>query len=76
MEIFSRVRYKNAFWASSSLLNVTYQQSEWSDSRTRSHPIGETGQWLLLRNKSKISFSVASNGTLRKIIIQRFRVGR
>jgi len=56
-------------------LNVTYQQSEVPDSKTLSQATDCTGQCSFI-NKSETSFSVASNGTSRKIIIQRFRVGR
>ena len=56
-------------------MNVTYQQSEIPDSKALSQATAGTGQ-CSFKNKSDTSFSVASNGTLRNIIIQRFRVGR
>jgi hypothetical protein len=56
-------------------LNVIYQQSDVPDSKALSQATAGTGQ-CSFKNKSDTSFSVASNGTSRKIIIQRFRVGR
>jgi hypothetical protein len=74
METFSLVKYKKAFCASSSLLKVIYQQSDVAEFKALSQATAGTGQ-CSFKNKSDTSFSVASNGTSRKIIIQRLRVG-
>jgi hypothetical protein len=55
-------------------LNVTYQQLELPDSKALSQATAGTGQ-CSFKNNSDTSLSVASNGTSRKIIIQRLRVG-
>jgi hypothetical protein len=55
-------------------LKVTYQQPEVPDSKALSQATAGTGQ-CSFKNKSDTSFSVASIGTSRKIIIQRLRVG-
>jgi len=56
-------------------LNVTYQQLELPDSKALSQATAGTGQ-CSFKNNSDTSLSVASNGTSRKIIIQRLPVGR